>query len=459
MLDQRAFHLERPDAVAGGDDDIISPADEPEVAVLIFIRLVARQVPVAVERPLHSLIVLPVFGEQSYRAFRLDFDGNLPLFAHGNFAAVFVNDADGEAGHGLAHRAGAHRQTAEVADNQHRFRLPVAVIDGPAGAVFPLLHHFGVQRLPGAGAVAQTAQIVLRQVFQYHHPVGGGRGAERSYAEPFQHPQRHSSVEPAARVVLHHCGPLRPLAEQLAVGRFGPAGVGKRPVQVGGLQVVPVFGGQRVADGAGGLGVQHHLGVAHRAGSEVDEQRVVAAGWLYLAQQRRTVGHLALEGMPAAPFAAHRRQMPQAGTAGGGLGHLAGVFGVGDGHYRVGAVDAVFDVAGRQQGSGRHGQGAQLEQRQHRHIPFGDAGQHQEHPVALADTQLAQRIGVLVGKGFQVPKGMVPRLFARRGHRQQGQLGAVGGPLVNHIEAEIEVFRHFQPLIAVGAFVVRHIGG
>ena len=47
VLDQGALDLEGSDAVAGGDDHVVGPSDEPEVAVLVPVRAIAGQVPVA----------------------------------------------------------------------------------------------------------------------------------------------------------------------------------------------------------------------------------------------------------------------------------------------------------------------------------------------------------------------------------------------------------------------------
>ena len=117
---------------------------------------------------------------------------------------------------------------------------------------------------------------LIYQVLQHQHAVGGGRGAEPSCAVFLQQAQCQRCIEAATGVVLHHRCAQCPLAEKLAVGRLGPSGVRQRPHQVGGRQVVPVFGRDSVADGARSLGVEHHLGITHRARGEVDQQRVIA---------------------------------------------------------------------------------------------------------------------------------------------------------------------------------------
>ena len=459
MLDEGAFHLERPDAVSGGNDYIVGPAHKPVIAVFVLIRLVAGKIPVAHEGTLHTLVVAPVFLEESHWALRLDLHGNLAFLADWHLVPIIIHDAYREPGHWLAHGTGAHRHTAVVAHQQHRLGLAVPIVDGQARPVLPLLHHFGVQRLPGPGAVAQAAKVVLLQVFQHHHAEGRRRSAEGCDAVPLQHPQGHGCVEAAPGIVLHHRGSHCPLSEQLAVGRLGPASIRQGPVQVGGFQVVPVLGGQNVPDGAGCLGVQHHFGIAHGARGEIYEQRFAAAGRLDALQHCGSVGNYALVGQPAAPVFAGCQQMLQRRATPGGLFHLAGVFVVGDGHHRLGAVDAILDVAGRQQRCGGHGQRAQLEQPHHRHVPLRDAGQHDEHPVALLDAQFPQGIGEPVSERLQVPKGVMRGLLTAGVNRQQGQLGTVLGPLVHHVESEVEELRNYKPVVAVGVLVIGHVRG
>ena len=67
VLEQRALDLERADAVAGRDDDVVGAADEPEVAVLVAARAVAGQVPLAAPARRGLLGVLPVLEEERRR--------------------------------------------------------------------------------------------------------------------------------------------------------------------------------------------------------------------------------------------------------------------------------------------------------------------------------------------------------------------------------------------------------
>ena len=118
------------------------------------------------------------------------------------------------------------------------------------------------------------------QVFKDQESVDGRRGAEGGDPELAEDVEGHLGVEAALGVVLDDRSALGPLSEELAVGCLGPTGVGDRPLHVGGAEVVPELGGDDVGNAVGSLGVEHHLGVAHGAGGEIDHERVVTAGGL-----------------------------------------------------------------------------------------------------------------------------------------------------------------------------------
>ena len=138
---------------------------------------------------------------------------------------------------------------------------------------------------------------------------------------------------------------------------------------------------------------------------------------------------------------------------------LAGVLIVGDSHHGLSGIDAVLDVLGCKQGGAGHGQGAQLHQAQHDHVPLGDPGQHDEDPVALLDAPFPKGIGVLVGKDLQVPECMMLDILPARIDRKQRQFRAVVGPFVHNVKPEIEILGHLKAFVGIGGFVVRHVGG
>src|ERR1700733_14867876 len=87
-------------------------------------------------------------------------------------ATVVFDDRHLPAGDRQPHRAGTHRHRAVVGDDATGLGLAVAVVHGQAtGALTPGSDHLGVQRLAGARAVAQSAQVVLREVALDEQPV------------------------------------------------------------------------------------------------------------------------------------------------------------------------------------------------------------------------------------------------------------------------------------------------
>src|SRR5258708_14162444 len=60
MVDQRAFHFHRPDAVARDVEHVVHAAEDPEVAVLVALGSVAREVNVLPLAPVHAAVALIV---------------------------------------------------------------------------------------------------------------------------------------------------------------------------------------------------------------------------------------------------------------------------------------------------------------------------------------------------------------------------------------------------------------
>ena len=88
---EHALDVERPECAAAARDDVLGAADEREEALLVHVRDVTGQVPVAEERSLRLLRELPVPGEQrrwpsAHREIALD--------ARGELVALVVDDRD-----------------------------------------------------------------------------------------------------------------------------------------------------------------------------------------------------------------------------------------------------------------------------------------------------------------------------------------------------------------------------
>ena len=86
MLDERRLDLERADAVRGRDDDVVGAADEPEVAVLVLRRAVAREVPAVVEHLGVGVVVAPVALHQADRPLGLGRERDVALLARARAA-------------------------------------------------------------------------------------------------------------------------------------------------------------------------------------------------------------------------------------------------------------------------------------------------------------------------------------------------------------------------------------
>src|SRR4051794_8414391 len=101
MLDAGGLHLERADAIAGGDDDVVGAAGVPDVAVLVLRRGVLGVEPLAAEGLARRLLVVPVAERVVRVAARAQAD--LAPLAAGDLVLVLVEDADVPAGHRETH--------------------------------------------------------------------------------------------------------------------------------------------------------------------------------------------------------------------------------------------------------------------------------------------------------------------------------------------------------------------
>src|SRR5262249_4042178 len=103
MLHQRVLDLRRPDAIAGGGDDVVLAADVPEIAVLILHAEIAGEEKLAGIFLPRRLRIAPVL-DHGHRA-RLPHADDAALAAR-QLLALVVDDADVEARRRLAHGAG-----------------------------------------------------------------------------------------------------------------------------------------------------------------------------------------------------------------------------------------------------------------------------------------------------------------------------------------------------------------
>src|SRR5205085_120030 len=103
VLEQGRLDLERPDAVRGRRDHVVSSPGEPEVAVLVTRRAVAGHVPVAAEDGRGLVRCAVVLDEQARGAAT---QGDVTLLADGDLVSLVVNHGEVVSRRGEAHRAG-----------------------------------------------------------------------------------------------------------------------------------------------------------------------------------------------------------------------------------------------------------------------------------------------------------------------------------------------------------------
>src|SRR5919198_3383932 len=166
VLHQGALDLERPDAIAGADDDIIRPPHEPEVSIRIFDGAVARDVPVATDTVGGSLRVAPVFLEDADRPRGRQLHGDIPFRPRWNFTPFVVHHADREARAGFAHRPRLYWHGRKVDHQARRFGLPVAVADSLSCPALPGLDHLRIERLSCADAVAEGGELITGGILE-----------------------------------------------------------------------------------------------------------------------------------------------------------------------------------------------------------------------------------------------------------------------------------------------------
>ncbi len=94
MADQRAFHLKRTDAIAGGFDRIVRTADEVIVSLLILPNHIAGVIHTLAEDPFRRLRVTIIAHTQAGRTSSAHIHAQFSLFAHFYVAALPIHHMD-----------------------------------------------------------------------------------------------------------------------------------------------------------------------------------------------------------------------------------------------------------------------------------------------------------------------------------------------------------------------------
>ena len=208
--DERGLDLERADPVAGGDDHVVEPALEVEVAVVVAADAVAG---------------LPGPGRRGLAAEVADEERR-----HGRGVGdeLAVEHVERHARQRAAHRARprllAERHAGELAG----LGLAVAVADPQPGGLVPGAQHLGVQRLAGGDEPAQRGNAPQRRPLG-DHAVLGRRHAER--VDLLAREDLEPLVGIEARVVQQRGRAPQPRGDEDVARRLRPARGGRAPRQ------------------------------------------------------------------------------------------------------------------------------------------------------------------------------------------------------------------------------------
>ena len=266
-------------------------------------------------------------------------------------------------------------------------------------------------------------------------------------------------VEATGRVPLDDRGAHDHLAEELAPRRLGPARLGDGPVEVVVAERLGKAGRDLVRDRIA-LRVEDHLRLAGRSRREVEQHRVVGLRPLDLGavEVRVDLVHELLVAHPVEDAAVDDHLVLQRRALPRDLIDAADVCDVGDDHAGLGPVHAVGDVLrGEEHGAG-HGDDAELDHADHRDVPLGNALEHDEDAVALLETELPEHVREAVGEAAEVEEGVVVGLLRVALDGDEGELRAVLGPAIHHVESEVEVLRYVQLERVVKGLVIGLFG-
>src|SRR6266498_1500667 len=291
--DGRRLELLGPEPVAGHVDDIVHPAEDPEVAVGCLDSTVAGEVrPVAPVLALLVAAVLLVVGLHEPLGLAPDcLEDPGPGVADADVAgtaapglddiALFVVDHGVDPEHPRAAAAGLHRLQGGqgAAQKAAVLGLPPGVDDDrlalARGVVIPA-PDIRLDRLAHRGHVLEVVVVFLRlfRAELAQHADGRGGGVEDVHPEPLGDPPGTAGIRIDGHALVHHAGgPQR----QRAVDDVGvpgdPADVSEAPVGVLRVDVLVVLRGPGHVGEIAARAVHAPLGPAGRAAGVHQEQR------------------------------------------------------------------------------------------------------------------------------------------------------------------------------------------
>ena len=316
-----------------------------------------------------------------------------------------------------------------------------------------LLEYRRIQGLSGGGHMLERGEVEAVEVLLDQESVDGRRGAEGG--DVILPDQREQLGWHELVVVVHEHGRTHyPLSVELAPDGLSPAGVGVGEVDGIGRELMPVGGGDQMAEGVG-VRVEYHLRLVGRAGSEVHQHGVLALVSPVSAFPGRCGGHSGLEILEAFGHGrAYADELFEERALGLGVGNfLKDIFvAAADDGLDLGGFATVDNVVGCQQEGGRNGHRSYFLEGQHGG-PEGDAAfEDEHHEVAAADSQRGQVAGNLVGFALEVGKSK-PALRLGGTCPQQGKfVRRLSSPGVHYIVCKIEMLGNIELQILPFAF-------
>ena len=467
MTGEHLLHLPGGQAVAGHVDHVVDAAHDVQVAVAVAVAAVAGGVKAAVLRQVgaHEPVVVAPQGGQATRWQRQP-DHDLPGLAGLRLGPLGVENADVVAGHRHRGRAGLGRHGIQA----HRVSR-----NGPAGLGLPPVVHdrdaeqlarppvgLGVEPLAGQEQVPEPGQVVPHgqrpiRILLLDGADRGRRGEQGLDPVLGDDPPERAGIGRADRLALvQHA---RAPGQQRGVDDVGvayhPAHVGGRPEHLAGPGVVDVGHAPAQRDRVPAVIADHALRPGRGARGVQDVQRIGrrqrdAVRWLGPGQRLVPVqvaarGQRGHGGGPLPDHAVVRLVPGQVDGAvqDGLVGHDAADLDPGrcrHHHLRRGIVDARRQLVRREPAEHHRVHRADPCAGQHGDHRLGDHRHVDDHPVAPADAQPAQRAGEPRDLVQQLGVGVGPRGAGNRAVVDQRGLAApaVADVPVQRVEAGVQ---------------------
>ena len=273
MAVEHALDVVRSEGAAAARDDVFGATDEREVALVVHVRDVSGQVPVAEESRLRLLRQLPVAREQGGRPAP---HGEVALDPGRKLVALVVDDANVMTRHGPPEGARLDRSVGEVRDHDVRLGLAVTVGDGHAPALLEDRDDLRVEEVAGRNEPPEAGRPEAFELGVLGERTVFGRGlAEDARAEPEEQIEPLVGVERA--VLEDDLGATRPRADDGVPHRERRRALGRAPDGVAAADVQPVLGLDAGREG-GSVGVRDVFARAAHTACRDDEREVARGG-------------------------------------------------------------------------------------------------------------------------------------------------------------------------------------